>query len=488
LDIRIRPRKLSGRVKIPPSKSMAHRLIICSRLARLFSNKECKVDNIAMSDDIVATIRAMDLLEKISEEVHSAKSHELNHCCKKNIDKKVEEDKNTYIVIDCGESGSSLRFIIPILSIFSDKFGVKNYRLDTRGRLLQRPLDPYYDILDREGIEHWIEGKSLYIRGMKKFSHTIYEIDGNISSQFISGLLFVLPLMDYDSEIVVKSPLESRGYVDMTIEAIGMYGIHVENLDYKVFKIRGNQSYTARDTRVEGDYSQAAFYLVGKALGSDIEVEGLDVTSLQMDKEIINIIEMYKSKLVDMSVKRDVQENIIAEIDASNIPDIVPIVSLLASNQPIKTIIRGVYRLRIKESDRLEAIVSQLSVLGYDLEIVGNGRDTKLIINGNSSIKYFIAEKSSVEKKACTEKEDSIKKTCMTDKKINNQENLKICDKYHLLDSFSDHRIAMTLAIAATVSDTEVVIKDAHVVSKSYPDFWEEYARLGGEISEFDLG
>src|SRR3712207_9233718 len=132
-----------------------------------------------------------------------------------------------------------------------------------------------------------------------------------------------------------------------------------------------------------------------------------------MDKEIINIIEMYKSKLVDMSVKRDVQENIIAEIDASNIPDIVPIVSLLASNQPIKTIIRGVYRLRIKESDRLEAIVSQLSVLGYDLEIVGNGRDTKLIINGNSSIKYFIAEKSSVEKKACTEKEDSIKKTCM---------------------------------------------------------------------------
>ena len=482
-------------MRIPPSKSMAHRLIICSGFARLFSDKVSKVDNIAMSDDIVATIRAMDLLEKISEEVYNVKSRQPNTCHKKNMCEKCEEDKNTYKVIDCGESGSSLRFIIPILSIFADKFGIKNYRLDTRGRLLQRPLDPYYDILDREGIEHWIEGKSLYIRGMKKFSNTIYEIDGNISSQFISGLLFALPLMDYDSEIVVKGTLESKGYVDMTIEAIGMYGIYVENLDYKVFKIGGNQSYIARDTRVEGDYSQAAFYLVGNALGNDIEVEGLDITSLQLDKEINDIIEMYESRLADMSVKKDIQEDIMAEstpdeieIDASNIPDIVPIVSLLASTQPIKTIIRGVYRLRIKESDRLEAIVSQLSVLGYDLEVVGDGRDTKLIINGNNPTKYFIAEKSSVEKKACTEKEDIIKKMVMHGKKNNGQENLKTGDRYYLVDSFSDHRIAMTLAIAATISDTDVVIKDAHVVSKSYPDFWEEYARLGGEISEFDLG
>lgn len=454
MDIRIRPKKLCGSINIPPSKSMAHRMIICASLATLSCDHDTNIENIAMSDDILATIGAMRSLGlEIEKDLLEGGRYRLKVS---GIDGSRNDGlADDYLTIDCGESGSTLRFIIPILSVFAKRYGLVNYRLDTRGRLLQRPLDPYFDILDREGIDYNIDGTSLYIRGMKGFSQSSYEIDGGISSQFISGLLFSLPLMDFDTDIVIKNRLESRGYVDMTLDALYKYGIEVENIDYKTFKIKGNQSYKPVKASVEGDYSQAAFFLVANALGNKVQIKGLDPGSLQLDKEIVDIIGRYDKYYCNEGGDRCIASDLAIGIDATNIPDIVPIMSLLATNYKYPSKISGVERLRIKESDRLQATSSQLRILGKDIEIIGEKEETSLLINGNLD---------------------------------RGNKDQSTGDDYYLVDSFKDHRIAMTLAIAATVSDKDLVIKDAHVVSKSYPNFWDDYKKLGGEVYEFDLG
>ena len=280
-SLRLSKSKLNGTVKVPPSKSMSHRAIICASLGSGISI----IENIDYSDDINATIDAMIALGAV-------------------IDK--EEDKiiingiyrggtvkNSVRLIDCNESGSTLRFIIPISLLFD---GMTKFI--GKGNLGKRPLDTYFDIFKEQGIKYNnVENElNMIVKGMLKPGE--FSLPGNISSQFITGLLFSLPLLNGDSKITISTNIESKGYIDLTLDCMKDFGIEIENKDYKEFIIKGNQKYISRNYRVEGDYSQAAFYLAADALESDVFVTDLKKNSLQGDKEVIDILERMEAKFI----------------------------------------------------------------------------------------------------------------------------------------------------------------------------------------------
>lgn len=426
--IEVQNNKLKGVVKVPPSKSMAHRAIICAALGSGVSI----VENIDYSDDINATIDGMVSLGAIIE---------------KDNDKLTirgafhnESNKDTVRVIDCNESGSTLRFLVPIALLFS---GMTKFV--GRGNLGKRPLDTYYDIFKEQGIKYSnLDGKlNLLVKG--SLSNGEYSLPGNISSQFITGLLFTLPLLEGDSKIIITTELESKGYIDLTLSCMKDFGIIIENKDYKEFIIKGNQNYISRNYRVEGDYSQGAFYLSANALGSEIEIVDLREDSLQGDKESIDILERmgvsfnYGDKLSCKSPR----ELVSTLIDASQCPDIIPVISLVAALSKGRTEIINAGRLRIKECDRLKAVATELNKLGAKIEEKEEG----LVIDGVNELEGGIE-----------------------------------------VWSWKDHRIAMTLAIAATRCKKPIIIKDYDCVAKSYPKFFEDYKKLGGIINEWSMG
>ncbi|MBR5157161.1 MAG: 3-phosphoshikimate 1-carboxyvinyltransferase [Clostridia bacterium] len=401
--ITITPTKLSGRLTVPPSKSAAHRLLICAALAK----DKSIVKNVALSQDISATISAMRALGSTISECDNGfvcSSNEYNI-------------KNEPILIDCSESGSTLRFLIPIALAFGGSF-----RFTGRGRLLSRPLDAYYKICDEKGIKYKKNENEIFFSG--KLTSGEYSLAGNVSSQYISGLLFALPLISGNSTIKITTPLESAGYIDMTLSALSDFGIKVENRNYQEFFVPGGQSYKAHDCTVEGDYSQAAFYLVANALGSDVALDGLNKSSVQGDKEIINIIKNMGKPLSAM------------DIDVSQIPDLVPVLAVLATQANGTTRIYNAARLRIKESDRLATTTKELKKLGADITELSD----ELIIRGKTELSGGVC------------------------------------------DAHNDHRIAMALAVAATVAKGEVIINGSDCVKKSYGNFWHDYSALGGKI------
>ena len=256
--LKINPGKLKGNVKIPPSKSMAHRAVICAALSDGIS----KISNVEFSDDIIATINAMRALGAVINETED------EHLEVRGINyNNVIPTRDFKRVVDCNESGSTLRFLIPISLAFE---GVT--RFIGRGNLGKRPLDTFYNIFDKQGIDYTFkEGElDLIVSGLLKAD--TFEVRGDISSQFITGLLFTLPLLDGDSKIVITTELQSKGYLDLTLSAMKDFGVEVINNNYKEFIIKGNQKYKAREYRVEGDYSQGAFFLVADALGSQVEI------------------------------------------------------------------------------------------------------------------------------------------------------------------------------------------------------------------------
>ena len=231
-SLRIKPGKLEGNVKIPPSKSMAHRAVICAALSDGIS----KISNVEFSDDIIATVNAMRALGAIINE-------EGDHLEVKGVNfKNIIPTREFERVVDCNESGSTLRFLIPVFLVFE---GVT--RFIGRGNLGKRPLDTYYNIFDKQNIEYqYKEGElDLLISGMLKPGE--FKVRGDISSQFITGLLFALPLLDGDSKIIITTEFESKGYIDLTLSAMRDFGIDIINNDYKEFIIKGNQNYIARD-------------------------------------------------------------------------------------------------------------------------------------------------------------------------------------------------------------------------------------------------
>lgn len=420
----IKPSRLSGSVNIPPSKSMAHRAIICAALC----NGKSVISNIEYSDDIIATINAMrNLGAHIKEEGN-----------KLYIDGSEMYSKKGGI-IDCNESGSTLRFLVPI-SIAKNN----DIKFIGKGNLGKRPLNIYYDIFDKQNIEYtWTKDiLNLHINGELKGG--IFEMPGDISSQFISGLMFSLPILKGDSKIIITTNLESKGYIDLTLSMLSKYGIEIINNDYKEFIIKGNQKYRPYDYRVEGDYSQAGFYVCADAIGNSVVSNDLDENSLQGDKEVLHILKRMNCNILNENKGIKVVSNGLKStvIDASQCPDVIPVLTVVAALTEGETKIINAIRLRIKECDRIHAITSELNKLGANIVELEDG----MIING---VKEFTGGE---------------------------------------VDSFDDHRIAMSLAIASTRCKNDVIINNPKCVSKSYPDFWEDFKMLGGVCNEWNVG
>lgn len=424
----IQPSKLSGSVKAIASKSHAHRILICAAL----SDKDSYVICEEASEDIKATVACLNELGAVIER---KKDGFLVHTISKNnINEKDMDEHN----IDCNESGSTLRFLLPIVATLDNKTNIYS-----RGRLPYRPLSPLYEELVNHGAKISKQGKvPLRVKG--KICSGEYVLPANISSQYISGLLFALPLLDGDSVITLTDKIESKSYIDMTIDVLKIFGIDIKWNDNKIY-VRGNQSYISPGKIVvEGDWSNIAFWLCAGALGDDeIKCTNLNFNSLQGDKAIVKLLEKFGSIIKvyeendiknSVGIKQDSRKGII--IDANNIPDLVPILALVASVSNGITRIINASRLRLKESDRIESVVTTLKKLGADI----------------------------------TETEDG----------------MIIVGKEYLeggeVDSYNDHRIAMMSAIASVVSKNPVIINDAGAVNKSYSGFYEDYEKLGGNL------
>lgn len=410
MDIRITPAKLSGSVTIPSSKSYAHRALICAALAEGSS----VISGISMSKDIEATISAMNALGADCRETGEGK------VAVTGIGRASEK-----AVIDCNESGSTLRFIIPVAAALG-----ADTEFHGRGRLPERPIDIYTRELSRKGISFDYDHTMPFsISG--KLESGIFEVEGDVSSQFITGLLFALPLLKGDSVIKLTSHLESKPYADITIDCLKKFGIEVQECS-EGYRICGGQKYKPCDMIVEGDYSQAAFFYTANALGGDITLQNLNKNSVQGDKKILEIID-------DMCYNGN--EMNCFNADCSDIPDLVPVLTVLGCFGKEVSRIYNAKRLKIKESNRLEAISVTLNSLGGKVTVTDDG----LVIEP--------------------------------------------VEKLHggVVDSFGDHRIVMSAAIAAEKADGDIIIKGAEAVEKSYPDFFRDYNNLGGKANVITL-
>lgn len=413
-DVTIKPKMLKGTVTVPPSKSVLHRAIISAFL----SKKTCTIHNVAFSDDIKATLNGIKALG----------------CYYKNTGNTITLYPDLHIddeiEIDCIESGSTLRFLIPIALLTGKKI-----KFTGRGRLMQRPINPYIDIFNEKGIHYEINEDNIVLSGQLKGG--IYKLKGDVSSQFITGLLMALPLAKEDSEIIITTETESKGYIDITLNVLSDFGIKIENQDYKRYIIKGGQEYNATEYTAEGDYSQAAFFLVADALGCDIVCKGLNENSLQGDKEILNILKKVGCKIEKTSdgIKAQKTDEINGiTVDVRDIPDLVPVLAVLFGFCKGESHIINAGRLRMKESDRLSAITQELKKLSVDI----------------------------------TEEKDSLKI-------IGNNEAFGA-----VVSSWGDHRIAMALSIAAfrCKGDNVTILGAENAVKKSYPDFFEIYKNL----------
>ena len=405
MDIRITPKKLSGSITPPPSKSMAHRLIIAAALGTGTST----IHNVDFSKDIEATLRCMEALGAewfrqnsgticvTGIRTHARKIAELPH-------------------FDCGESGSTLRFLIPITLAIAGG-GV----FTGRGRLMERPQKPYFDLFDEKGISWKQEDGILTVQGQLSLGE--YCLPGNVSSQFFTGLLFALSLLDTPSEIISTTALESADYINMTIEAMQYAGVSVSvSGNGRAFRTVPS-AYSSFDHTVEADWSQAGFWYAANFLDNQLQLKGLNPDSAQGDMVISDLY--WK-----LARPGDV------EIDISGCPDLLPPLAVMAAVRTGTTSFVNAARLRIKESDRLATVAAMLTALGCRADELPDA----LIVHSGTHL------------------------TGGT------------------VDGANDHRIVMAAAIAATACPSPVTILGAEAVSKSYPDFWDEYQRLGGDI------
>ena len=396
MDIKIFPTKLSGEVCAIPSKSQAHRLLICAA----FSDAPTKLHCPETNHDIEATADCLRALGASISRINDG--YEIVPI----------SSVPDYAVLDCRESGSTLRFLLPIVAALG---------VDTifclSGRLHKRPLSPLWEELEANGCCLTRPTENT-IRCTGKLQPGIYTIDGGVSSQFISGLLFALPLLSGESEIRIVNKLESKPYVSMTQQALAAFGVVTEN-----YIIRPSYPFHSPGSCVvEGDWSNAAFFLTAAALGNNVHISGLSADSSQGDRAIADI-------LTEISIKQT--------IDAADIPDLVPILAVAASAFQGATF-TNISRLRLKESDRVSAVINMLTSLG-----------------------------------ASASAEENV---------------LTVCPgQYHscTIDAVGDHRIAMAAAIAATISDGPITVTGAECVCKSYPSFWDEYKKLGGNYEQY---
>lgn len=395
---KIQKSNINGTVSVPPSKSAAHRALICSFLAG-----GGQVSPLIDSNDMQATLGVISAL------------------------------KENKPIADCIESGSTLRFMIPVAAALG-----KTVKFVGRGKLPERPIGDYLRLLPEHGVKCDCTG-TLPLTVSGKLTPGKFEIAGNVSSQYITGLLLALPILDGDSEIVLTTELQSKPYVDMTVKVMADFGVKVEERENSYF-IEGNQTYQKRDYTVEADWSQAAFFMVAGALFGDVKLAGLDKNSVQGDKKIADILAEFGADIKVgndfVEVKKSKLHGI--EIDATDIPDMVPSLAVAAAYADGKTVIRGAQRLRYKESDRIESIVYNLKKMGANIEATPDGM---IIIGGGLH--------------------------------------------YANMKGFNDHRIVMAMSVAASGVDGLSTIDDAQSINKSYPEFFNDFNSIGGNINVF---
>ncbi len=404
-------------IQIPPSKSLAHRAVICAALADGIS----RIDNIDYSMDIMATLSAMEVL---GAHIERFKDYVIITGIKT-----LKSEKELYI--NCEESGSTLRFLIPLFSLCENKVVFTG-----KGRLMQRPQSVYEKLFEDNGTPLQRTENQLIVEGQLEAGE--FHVRGDVSSQFISGLLFVLPLLSKDSKVIIEGPYESESYVNLTIDMLKKFGVHIK-ADGRVLTIYGNQSYHSQNITIESDYSQMAFFAALGVLNGPLRCGGLKQDSLQGDRAIVHIIEQMNGKVTYENgfYCFDRSELEATEIDLADCPDLGPALMMLASFAQGETKIINAGRLRIKESDRIEAMETELKKCGVQI------RSTEDTIWIKGKTEWSVEEP---------------------------------------LSSHNDHRIVMALAIGATISKTPVVIEDAEAVRKSYPGFFEDLVLLGLDI------
>lgn len=428
--VKIFPTKLQGTVVAPSSKSMGHREIICAGLAAGTSI----IDNISMSKDIEATMRCLKAINVAVDEIPSMIAGRKALQISGTGHPMAAADS-----VDCGESGSTLRFFLPLGANLNCPLTFNGH-----GKLVSRPLQAYYDIFDEKFIQYFNDNGNLPVTVNGRLTPGTYKLPGDVSSQFVSGLIFALPLLNGDSVIEITSPLESSAYVDMTINCLAKFGIKVENEGgaHRRYIVPGKQRYQALDSQVEGDWSQAAFWTVGGSLGKGITCQGVNVKSLQGDQAVVDIMERMGAAIsqTENSVTVNGGATKATLIDAANCPDIIPVLTVLAAVSEGTTKIINAGRLRIKECDRLAAMTSELNKMGAAITEEPEGLT---IVGKPEGLKGGVQ-----------------------------------------VDAWNDHRIAMSLAIAAQKCAEPIILTGAESVAKSYPTFWEDYKSVGGLVEE----
>ena len=417
MTVECTPSVLSGTIQSISSKSHAHRVLICAAL----SEKPTKIYCNVMSKDIAATI-----------------------ACLKSMGTEIITDGDTITVIpkefnkdsslDCNESGSTLRFFMPVVSALG-----MNATINGRGRLPQRPISPLKEEMEKKGVTfHTGNVFPLHLSGQLQSGE--YEIQGNISSQFITGLLFALPILQGDSKLKLIPPVESKSYLDITVSVLRQFGIEIQEKE-NLYIIKGNQKYTSpEEIRVEGDWSNASFFLCAGALcEKGVTVTDLDTNSPQGDKKILEVLKNMGADVNisgnEITVKKNKLNGI--TVDASDIPDAVPIISVVATACEGDTTIINAARLRIKESDRIASVMDMLSSVGADVTETDDG----IIIRGGNILMGGT------------------------------------------VNGYNDHRIVMSASILSSLCKDKVIITDSNAVEKSYPDFFTDFNNMGGNAN-----
>lgn len=398
MTVKIEKSRAHGRVKAPPSKSMAHRYLICGALSQ-----ESEIKGISSSKDMEATLLCLEALGAtvcVNSDTVKIGGIDFNKKVKSNI-------------LNCNESGSTLRFLIPICLLFGQQI-----TLCGSERLFERSLLVYEQICNAQGIKFEKKADCVTLNG--KLSSGKYSVQGDISSQFISGLMFALSQVEGDSEIEIIGNMESASYLALTIKALGKFGVRISRIDERTIYIKGGQRCKNRTVTVEGDYSNAAFLDAFNLFGGNVAVTGLSKNTAQGDsvyKEIFPLLERESPT-----------------VDISDCPDLGPILMAVAAAKN-GAVFTGTRRLKIKESDRGEAMKAELAKFGCKVTVRENEIKVPAVKLKTPSVKLF---------------------------------------------GHNDHRIVMSLSVLASITGGEIL--DAGTVSKSFPDFFEKIAALGIDL------
>ena len=403
----------SGTIHMQPSKSILHRALICAALAR----GKSELLNFAWSDDIQATVRCLEGLGLCRISVSGA-------VCS------VEGGLHLagHRELDCGESGSTIRFLMPLA------MNGEEHVFTGRGRLMQRPFGPYEAICKEQGITFVRDEDTITVEGNLRPGNFV--LPGNISSQFISGMLLALPLLDADSHLTLSSPLESAGYVEITRAVQELFNVRSVK-EENGFAVAGNQKYEPVTLAVEGDFSHATFFAVAAALAGEVNLAELNPASVQGDRAVFDLLEDIGAQVTWEGNSASVRKGDLRpfDVDVSQIPDAVPALAVLAAGIDGTSRIYNAGRVRLKESDRLAAMAEELAKLGCRIE----QSDDELLIHGTGRLQGGE------------------------------------------VSSHDDHRVAMALTVASLLAEEPVILENAEVVAKSGPQFFHEWEVIGGE-------